>query len=306
MFFFLVVQTVHKKGEKIMKKTFKELDLSNAFLFAAALEDPEMCQLVLELILEEPIGPVRVTAERTVLFSTDFRCVRLDVYASDKMNVGYNLEMQNKNEGNLPKRSRYHQAEMDLTSLKSGEDFNDLKPSSIIFICAFDPFGYNLYRYTFEERCKEVDIALGDETKTIFLSTTGKNETEVPAVLIHFLKYVENSTDECVEQSEDLVLAKIHQKIKKLKSSRELEERYMQFEELLSQERNEGRLEGESKKLIELIKKKLDKGLDAAVIAEFVEVPLEVVDRIAVIIRENPSMECEEILEKVKEAGDMF
>lgn len=33
-----------------MGKKFKELDLSNAFLFAAALEDPQTCRLVLEII----------------------------------------------------------------------------------------------------------------------------------------------------------------------------------------------------------------------------------------------------------------
>lgn len=131
-------------------KPFKDLDMSNAFLFAAALEDPETCQMVLEVILEEHIGTVRVRTERTILYNSDFRCVRLDVYADDEMDVGYNLEMQNQNEGNLPKRSRYHQAEMDLSSLKPGDDFNDLKPSVIIFICTFDPFGYSLYRYTFE------------------------------------------------------------------------------------------------------------------------------------------------------------
>lgn len=33
-------------------KPFKDLDMSNAFLFAAALEDPETCQMVLEVILK--------------------------------------------------------------------------------------------------------------------------------------------------------------------------------------------------------------------------------------------------------------
>lgn len=203
-------------------KPFKDLDMSNAFLFAAALEDPETCQMVLEVILEEHIGTVRVRTERTILYNSDFRCVRLDVYADDEMDVGYNLEMQNQNEGNLPKRSRYHQAEMDLSSLKPGDDFNDLKPSVIIFICTFDPFGYSLYRYTFEERCKEVDIALGDETKKIFLSTKGKNKDDVPAELVHFLNYVEKSTDECVEQSDDAMLKKLHKKVTTLKASRDL------------------------------------------------------------------------------------
>lgn len=109
------------------KKPFKELDLSNNFLFAAALEDEETCRLVLECILDKPIGAVKVRAEHSILFSSDFRCVRLDIFASDELSVGYNLEMQNENEGNLPKRSRYHQAEMDLASLKPGQDFSKYK-----------------------------------------------------------------------------------------------------------------------------------------------------------------------------------
>ena len=174
----------------------------------------------------------------------------------------------------------------------------------IVFICTFDPFGYHLYRYTFEKRCKEVDIALGDDTKTIFLSTEGDNADEVPKELVHFLKYVEDSTDECVEQADDKMLDKLHEKVKKLKSSRELEESYMQFEELLKQERDEGRHEGKAEgKLegkIEQIQKKLGKGLDVATIAEHLEESVDLVEKIVTVIRENPSAGEEEILEKLK------
>ena len=101
-----------------MKKTLQELDLSNSFLFAAALEDPEICQLVLEIILGSKVPKVKVHAEHSILISSEFRSVRLDIYASDELQVNYNVEAQNENEGNLAKRSRYHQAEMDVSSLK--------------------------------------------------------------------------------------------------------------------------------------------------------------------------------------------
>ena len=148
-----------------MKKTFQELNLSNAFLFSAALEDPETCQLVLEIILGIRLPKVKVHAERSILVSSDFRSIRLDIYASDEMQVSYNVEAQNDDRKNLAKRSRYHQAEMDVASLKPGDDFNDLKPGYVIFICTFDPFGKGLYRYTFEERCLECDMSLGDDTR---------------------------------------------------------------------------------------------------------------------------------------------
>ena len=54
--------------------------------------------------------------------------------------------MQNEDQGNLPLRSRFYQAEMDAAALKPGEDFKRLRPSYVIFICAFDPFGEDVYK----------------------------------------------------------------------------------------------------------------------------------------------------------------
>lgn len=214
-----------------MGKSFQELDLSNAFLFAAALEDPETCRLVLEIILGVKLPAVKVHAEHSVLVSSEVRSVRLDIYANDELEVNYNVEAQNQNEGNLPKRSRYHQAEMDVSSLKPGQDFNDLRPSYVIFICTFDPFGRKLYRYTFEERCLEQNFPLGDETKKIFLSTKGENRKEVLKELIHFLGYMENSTDAYVATVTDENISVLHGKVKMLKKERSLEARYMTVEE---------------------------------------------------------------------------
>ncbi|MEG0689593.1 MAG: PD-(D/E)XK nuclease family transposase, partial [Hungatella sp.] len=119
------------------EKKFQELDLKDAFLFAAALEDAETCRLVLELLLGREMGPVNVRVERSILFSKDMRYVRLDVYASDEVDISYDIEMQNSHKAELPKRSRYYQAEMDVASLKPGQNFSKLRPSYIIFICTY-------------------------------------------------------------------------------------------------------------------------------------------------------------------------
>lgn len=226
------------------RKKFKDLNLSNAFLFAAALSDEETCGIVLELILGKKFQKINVKTEHTVLFSSDFRSVRFDVYAKDETEVNYNLEMETKNRGNLPKRARYYQAEMDVTSLKPGEDFNDLKPSYVIFICMFDPFGDGLYQYTFEEKCLENNRTLGDETIKIFLNVKGKNIHDVPDALVDFLKYVENSTDARAKESSNENLKKLHEKVSKLKESRELEGNFMHLADWLEEERKEGREEG--------------------------------------------------------------
>lgn len=50
-----------------LKKRFQELNLSNAFLFSAALEDPETCRIILEILLGFPIANVNVYVERSLL-----------------------------------------------------------------------------------------------------------------------------------------------------------------------------------------------------------------------------------------------
>ena len=124
-----------------------------------------------------------------------------------------------------------------------------------MFICSFDPFGRGLYRYTFEPRCLEADFPLGDGTKRIFLSTKGTNESDVPKELVSFLKYVTDSTDACVERAKEWKLGKIHERIKALKQSRELEGRYMQFEELLKREHDEG-----TRQMLELVSRMIADG----------------------------------------------
>ena len=209
---------------------FQELNLSNGFLFPAALEDPETCRLVVECITGETVGELKIKAEYTKLYNSELKCIRLDVYAKDVVTeVSYNLEMQNKNEYNLPLRSRYYQAQIDVGSLKPGDEYKDLKPLYVIFICNFDPFDKELYRYTFSMQCEECDFPLDDGVKRIFFSTEGKNKEEVPKILTDFLGYLNDSTDAYVDQDLDEKVKEIHERIKLLKQDRNVEKNYMHY-----------------------------------------------------------------------------
>ncbi|MCM1564165.1 MAG: Rpn family recombination-promoting nuclease/putative transposase, partial [Clostridium sp.] len=177
-------------------------------------------------------------------FHSDYRSIRLDLYAADAEGSRYNVEMQGENEGNLPLRSRFHQAELDATSLLPGEEFAELGPGYVIFICTFDPFGKGLYRYTFENRCLETDMSLGDGAFRIFLNTRGTNGDQVPETLLHFLRYVEDSTDACARDTADEAVNRLHDRVTSLKKSREWRSRYMKFEELLTKAERQGREKG--------------------------------------------------------------
>ena len=169
-----------------MRKTYQELEFKDAFMFAAVMSDAESCRGVLERILGIPIRKVMVHAEHVLFVNPETRGVRLDVYADDEHGTVYNVEMQTTDNKNLPKRSRYYQGQMDMAALKTGKDFARLPQSIVIFICTFDPFGRERYRYTFVETCREDRELLEDGTCKIFLNTKGKIETGIGQELVRF------------------------------------------------------------------------------------------------------------------------
>ena len=171
----------------------------------------------------------------------------MDVYAKDECQSHYNVEMQVKRKAALGKRSRYYQSQMDMELLLSGEDYSELPDTYVIFICDFDPFEEEKYRYTFKMNCKESgQTNLEDGRTIVFLNTHGKNENEVPKELVTFLKYVKADLAGSEETFDDSYVEQLQNFIRKIKGSREMEERFMIFEEMLKEEREEGREEGRS------------------------------------------------------------
>lgn len=228
------------------RKSFQELEISDAFLFAAVMEDEEISRQFLQIVLGTEIEKVWVRAERVIGLNREYRSVRLDVFVDDGKDSMYDLEMQGQKKKNIFKRGRYYQSQMDVADLRPRGDFDKLRKSCVIFICLFDPFKKGRYRYTFEERCLEEDFPLGDETKKIFLSTEGKNPGEVSEELVQFLKYVKSSVEVIQSTSPGPFVNLVDKRVRALKNSNGLEAEYMLFGELLDDERKEGQEEGKA------------------------------------------------------------
>lgn len=183
----------------------------------------------------------------------------MDFVAESEDGRVFDVEMQNRKEGNIPKRTRFYQALMDAPLLKSGEKgFDKLKPLFIIVLCDYDPYGKKKYCYTFENRCKEQpDLLLGDEVTKLFLSTKGKNADEVPKELIDFLHYITESNEKGLPEECDERLRRLHESIQEIKTSTSVEVEYMKMEERerlvkkeaiergLREGRIQGRIQGE-------------------------------------------------------------
>ena len=66
------------------------------------------------------------------------RSVRLDIIAYDKQGKIYNIEVQRKDAGALPKRARYNSSMMDANITRPGEGLENLPETYVIFITEND------------------------------------------------------------------------------------------------------------------------------------------------------------------------
>ena len=208
--------------------------------------------------------------------------MRLDVWAEDDTDAVYNIEAQKENTKNLPHRSRFYQALIDSKLLDPGEiDFSKMKDCYSIIIAPFDLFGEGLYQYTFQMNCNETGQPLNDGAIRIFLNTHGQNPEDISSELKELLYYMEHTTEDIFCSTPRLQEIKKHVNI--VKSSEEIGVKYMQeWEEKILEKRKaraeglaegraEGLAEGDYFRLIQQIKKKIEKSKNLIQIADELE-----------------------------------
>ena len=175
----------------MQRRKLEELNLMDDFLFNAMLTHPETGEKFTHTILK-------------LLFNRDFK--NLKAIAA------------------FPKRSRFYHAIIDSRSLKSGEDFGKLKQVYVIFICNYDPFGYDRMWYTIKNRClEEAEMDYEDGAVTLVLYTRG-TKGKISEELRQFLNYMENTDQNNAVNDE---LKSIQRMVDAVKRDGEVSLRYM-------------------------------------------------------------------------------
>lgn len=266
-----------------------EFNLSDFALFLSVMKNPRAYQCVLSVFMEEPdIELEEVKVEQVILNKVGKRAIRLDAWAKSTDNRQFNMEMQNDTKkDDVRKRSRYYQGLLDSPILKSGQEtrYKHLPSTVIIFITQEDIFEKDLAKYTFAERCKEIgDLELEDGTTKIFLNMSSKNGTPELISMLQYMK--ESKIDNPNILVKDSRILELDDIVTEVKSSEEWEAVKMNILEIgierglqqgLQQGLKQGLLQGANEKLIEIVEKKMKKGLSVGAIAELLEEPEETI-----------------------------
>ncbi len=299
------------------------MNLLDRFLFNETVEDADIYNAIVEILMDEEITMTdHLETEKELRVSPQLRQIRLDVIGVDEAGAVYQMEMQKENTYNLRKRSRFYQSQIDVSLLKPGcTNFNNLNDVTTILVAPFDIFGYQLYRYTFEEYCQEVPgLKLEDGARRIFINTHGKNPEDFSQEFLDFMKYINESTDSVAAQSESARIRQIHKRVQKVRASEKMGVKLMQhWEEIAYAEQKahdagyteghiqghiQGRTEGELSFLVQQICCKLKKNLSYEEIADQLEIEISKVQNICSTARlYAPDYDVEKIIKELLKKG---
>lgn len=230
------------------RKKYEELTIIDDFMFGKVMRDPKHCKKLLEIVLGVKIRKITfIDDQQTVNPDYRARGIRIDVYVEDNANTVYTVEMQIRNTGELPMRSRYYQSVVDINMIEKGLDYELLKKSYVIFICPFDLFGKGRHIYHFENLCREdTSVRLEDGTEKIFLNTKGVLD-DVDEELCSLLDYFESQVPQ------DAFTGKLDKAVAAARLHKEWRQEYMKIEMMMRDSRKEGKAEGKAEAILELL-----------------------------------------------------
>ncbi|MBQ0040756.1 MAG: Rpn family recombination-promoting nuclease/putative transposase [Clostridiales bacterium] len=227
-------------------KKYEELTFTDDFMFCRIMQyNEDICRDLVELIIGKKIGEIISNdRQRPIEITPDGRGVRMDVYLEDDKDTVYNIEMQNANLKDLPKRARYYQSMIDVDMFERGGDYKELKRSYIIFINTRDPFDKKLPVYTVKNQCLEdSSVDCDDGVTKLFVnarSTCGIISDEMRA----FLNYLSRGN------ADSTLTHRIDEKILEAKQNAGWKGEFMTLYEHYQIEREEGREIGDANRLV--------------------------------------------------------
>ena len=254
----------------------KNLTMMSDILARNVLKDKECCEYILRIIMNDSMLTVLDNQVQVDYKNLHGRSAVLDCVAKSGDGRLFNVEIQQENEGAIPKRARYHLGLMDMNVLNPGEFFDKLPETYIIFIARDDTLGYKLPIAHVDRIIKENGAEFGDEAHIIYVDSSKHEDTELGRLMHDF--HCKAASD-----MQDGVLAK---RIFELKESEKgVEYMCKEMEEIRSEGiavglevgRVEGRMEGKVEAQREMAKRLLDLGMPLEQIAQAVQVSVQMI-----------------------------
>ena len=179
-------QTDIKRKETL--KAIETLSLLDDNLMTLVFDrNIEATELLLNVILQrDDLKVLEAVAQREYKnLLPDGRSLTIDIYAVDKEEKVYDIEVQRAPSGADVHRARFHSSMIDTKMLKAGQDFKKIHDSYIIFITASDVLGAGCPLYHVKRMIEETNTYFGDGSHIIYVNGSYKDDNTPIGKLMH-------------------------------------------------------------------------------------------------------------------------
>ena len=167
------------------REIIKKFTLMSDTFMRNVFKHIECVEYVLQVIMDKKDLHVVESVVQKDYKNLQGRSAILDCVARDVEDKRYDVEVQQKNEGASPKRSRYHSGLVDMNTLEAGHDFDELPDSYVIFITRGDVLGLGLPVGHIDRKIEEVDQAFEDGSHIVYVNAAMQNEKTELGRLMH-------------------------------------------------------------------------------------------------------------------------
>lgn len=168
------------------KKLVARFNLTSDIFFSKVIEDQGACEEVLHILTGKSIK-IRSIKSQYSIRNLETRSVILDVLAETRRGRLINIEMQTGENENHLKRSRYHQACIDVSMLEKGTPFDKLPELYSIFITKKDFFNLGKGIYHVERTLREGELTIDNGIHEIYVNLQGEVKNPVLRSLLDYI-----------------------------------------------------------------------------------------------------------------------
>lgn len=168
------------------RKVIKEFCLMDDIFMSAVYDNNiELTEELLKVILEnDKIKVVSSKAQYCVKNLVGHSAV-LDIFAQDEEGNNFNVEVQRVSKGAIPKRARYYTSVIDAKHFDTGNDYEVLKDTYVVFITEQDVLGEQLPIYHIRRKIDETGTVFEDGSHIIYVNGERRYDKTPLGELMH-------------------------------------------------------------------------------------------------------------------------
>lgn len=267
----------------------REMTLFSNTFMSVALDDPLACQHVLRVLTGIPDLTVKEIYSQYHISKITSHDAILDILAEDAEGKLYNIEIQRASDIDHARRTRFYGAMIDSEYLEKGTEYYEMPDVHIIYISETDLWKAGKTTYPVEKYFKGTGIPYDDGMHVLYVNAEVNDGTDTAKMMKYFM----------TADPRDMSQGDLSKRIHFLKCEEggndimcEITEKWLK----------EGRLEGEEKKLINLVCRKIIKGKDVDVIADELEEEPAIIEPIYhAALQCAPEYDCNKIYDLLME-----